>query len=74
MPKVYFFVEISGCVSCLQIPILDDIFFSDSLRRNSEAVFAARKDKDNFIDYEFKLYPGMPFVDLGITLSYMFHF
>ncbi|KAF8148251.1 dienelactone hydrolase endo-1,3,1,4-beta-D-glucanase [Crassisporium funariophilum] len=36
----------------------DDIFFADSLRNDSEAVFAARKDTDKFIDYEFVVYKG----------------
>ena len=37
----------------------EDLFFPDSLRLASEAVFAERKDKANYIDYEFKVYKGM---------------
>ncbi|KAK7682081.1 hypothetical protein QCA50_014667 [Cerrena zonata] len=32
--------------------------FSDSLREQAEKVFAARKDKPGYIDYEFKVYAG----------------
>lgn len=32
--------------------------FSDSLREQAEKVFAARKDKPDFIDYEFKVHAG----------------
>ena len=34
------------------------MFFPDSLRLASEAVFAERKDKENYLDYEFKVYKG----------------
>ncbi|KAF8891699.1 dienelactone hydrolase endo-1,3,1,4-beta-D-glucanase [Infundibulicybe gibba] len=36
----------------------DDLFFSPNLRMKSEAIFAARKDTDKFIDYEFEDYKG----------------
>ena len=36
----------------------DDMFFPESLRLASEAVFAERKDKENYIDYELKVYKG----------------
>jgi carboxymethylenebutenolidase len=36
----------------------EDMFFSESLRLASEAVFAERKDKENYIDYELKVYEG----------------
>ncbi|KAF9473996.1 dienelactone hydrolase endo-1,3,1,4-beta-D-glucanase [Pholiota conissans] len=36
----------------------DDMFFPDALRDQSEAEFASRKNKDNFVDYEFKIYKG----------------
>lgn len=39
--------------------MLEDIFFPDSLRLDSEAVFAARRDTEDFVDYEFRLYKGM---------------
>ena len=32
--------------------------FPESLRLASEAVFAERKDKENYIDYELKVYKG----------------
>jgi hypothetical protein len=34
------------------------MFFPESLRLASEAVFAERKDKENYIDYELKVYEG----------------
>lgn len=34
------------------------MFFSDSLRAQSEAELAGRKDKPNFVEYEFKEYEG----------------
>ncbi|KAF8817127.1 alpha/beta-hydrolase [Phlegmacium glaucopus] len=36
----------------------EDMFFPDSLRLASEAVFAERKDKENYVDYELKVYNG----------------
>jgi hypothetical protein len=36
----------------------EDLFFSESLRLASEAVFAERKDKAEYIDYELKVYKG----------------
>ena len=36
----------------------EDMLFPESLRLESEAVFAERKDKENYIDYEFKVYKG----------------
>jgi len=36
----------------------EDMFFPESLRLASEAVFAERKDKENYIDYELKVYKG----------------
>ena len=36
----------------------EDLFFPESLRLASEAVFAERKDKANYIDYELKVYKG----------------
>ncbi|GLB42236.1 putative dienelactone hydrolase family protein [Lyophyllum shimeji] len=35
-----------------------DQFFADSSRLNVEAIFAERKGKENFLDYEFKIYKG----------------
>lgn len=32
--------------------------FTPSMRQEAEAIFAARKDKPKFIDYEFKDYGG----------------
>ena len=32
--------------------------FSDALRGKAEKVFADRKDKPGFVDYEFKVHPG----------------
>lgn len=36
----------------------DDMFFPEMKRNKAEAVFAARKDTDTFVDYEFKVYKG----------------
>ena len=36
----------------------EDMFFPESLRLASEAVFVERKDKENYIDYELKVYKG----------------
>jgi dienelactone hydrolase len=36
----------------------DDTFFPDALKDKSEAEFASRKDKENFVEYEFKVYKG----------------
>ncbi|EKM49648.1 uncharacterized protein PHACADRAFT_265215 [Phanerochaete carnosa HHB-10118-sp] len=36
----------------------DDMTFTKSLRDQAEAIFAARKDKPDYIDYEFKDYKG----------------
>ncbi|KAF8187740.1 dienelactone hydrolase endo-1,3,1,4-beta-D-glucanase [Pholiota molesta] len=36
----------------------DDAFFPDKLRDQSEAALAGRKDKPNFVEYEFKVYKG----------------
>ena len=40
------------------ILLKDDVFFPESKRNKAEAVFAARKDTDKFVDYEFKVYKG----------------
>ena len=37
---------------------VDDYLFQNSLRDESEAELASRKDKENFVDYEFKVYKG----------------
>lgn len=34
------------------------MYFPDSLRAQSEAELASRKDKPNFVEYEFKEYKG----------------
>jgi len=39
----------------------DDTFFPAALRDKCEAEFASRKDKDNFVEYEFKEYKGSSF-------------
>ncbi|EDR01792.1 dienelactone hydrolase endo-1,3,1,4-beta-D-glucanase [Laccaria bicolor S238N-H82] len=36
----------------------EDTFWPESERNKAEAVFAARKDTDKFVDYEFKVYKG----------------
>ena len=51
--------------------LLEDLFFPDSLRLASEAVFAERKDKANYIDYELKVYKG---TCTSISLGYFFTF
>lgn len=37
----------------------EDQFWGRSARLQAEAVFAARKDTDNFVEYEFKDYKGV---------------
>ena len=37
---------------------VDDRFVPDPLRQESEAELASRKDKETFVDYEFKVYKG----------------
>ena len=37
---------------------VEDMTFSDALRGKAEKVFADRKDKPGFVDYEFKVHPG----------------
>jgi carboxymethylenebutenolidase len=41
--------------------------FKTPYRKECEAELASRKGKDNFVEYEFKDYPG------AFTLSYLFH-
>ncbi|KAJ3480923.1 hypothetical protein NLJ89_g12250 [Agrocybe chaxingu] len=36
----------------------EDEYFPESRRNETEAVFAARKDKEDFVDYELKVYKG----------------
>lgn len=36
----------------------DDMSFGPKLRNEAEAIFAARKDKPDYVDYEFKDYAG----------------
>jgi hypothetical protein len=38
--------------------VSEDLFFPESLRLASEAVFAGRKGKEDYIDYELKVYKG----------------
>lgn len=38
--------------------ISEDHFFQEDKRLQCEAVFASRKDKPDYVDYEFKLYKG----------------
>ncbi len=53
----------------------DDSWFPTALRNKSEAEFASRKDKENFVEYEFKEYKGSFYacctlVDFGPTLNF----
>jgi len=50
-------------VKAIKVPALwlcaeEDQFFQDEKRLQSEAVFAARKDQPDYVDYEFQLYKG----------------
>ncbi|KIJ98095.1 hypothetical protein K443DRAFT_133620 [Laccaria amethystina LaAM-08-1] len=48
----------------------EDVFFPESKRNKAEAVFAARKETDKFVDYEFKVYKGgqpLALVILGLS-------
>ena len=51
----------------------EDMFFPESLRLSSEAVFAERKDKENYIDYELKVYKGTS-CTTSISSGYFFTF
>lgn len=42
-----------------QRSLLDDMVFPNSFRSECEAEFAARKGKENFVEYEFQEYKGM---------------
>ena len=44
--------------------LLEDMGFPESLRLASEAVFAERKGKENYIDYEVKVYKGKDIDDI----------
>ncbi|KAF8955832.1 dienelactone hydrolase endo-1,3,1,4-beta-D-glucanase [Flammula alnicola] len=56
-----------GCslkqVEAIRVPISwacaeDDLFWPHDRRMKTEAILAARKDKDNFVEYEFRDYKG----------------
>ena len=47
--------------------VTEDVFFPEPKRNEAEAVFAARKDTDKFVDYEFKVYKGAPSLALVIV-------
>jgi len=38
----------------------EDFSFSNKLQFEAEATFAERKGKDNFVEYEFHEYKGLP--------------
>ena len=42
------------------ITYLEDMSFGPKIRHEAEAVFAARRDKPEFIEYEFKDFKGRP--------------
>ena len=56
-----------------KIMLSEDMFFPESLRLSSEAVFAERKDKENYIDYELKVYKGTS-CTTSISSGYFFTF
>ena len=41
---------------------LEDSTFPPDMKNEAEAVFTARKDKPDFIEYEFKQYTGTNFI------------
>ena len=43
---------------CLILTYVEDFGFKPKLRSKAEAIFAGRKDKPDYIDYEFKIYEG----------------
>lgn len=47
---------------------IDDMAFTADIRNTAEAVFAARKEKPEYVDYEFKDYKGM-LCPLSTTIS-----
>lgn len=55
--------------------IADDSTFTPSLRQEAEAIFAARKDKPEYIDYEFKDYKGShSYFQTSIRGKYLLHY
>ena len=51
------YLEICLLINSFKL-LSEDMFFPESLRLASDAVFAERKDKENYIDYELKVYKG----------------
>lgn len=45
-------------INSLFVAYLEDMSFGPKIRHEAEAVFAARKDKPDFIEYEFKDFKG----------------
>jgi len=48
------FLQVPSAWQCAE----DDVWFSESMRNQAEAVFSGRKGTDAFIDYDFKGYKG----------------
>jgi hypothetical protein len=53
------FYPLAGVI-LLMILSADDLFFPATLRDKSEAKLESRKGKDNFVEYEFRVYKGCP--------------
>ena len=79
IPTAWVYAEGSWVISWVQRKnsthtlVTDDMIWTESERNKAEAVFAARKDTDKFVDYEFKVYNGAQSLALVILgLSEMF--
>jgi len=58
-PAPFNFEDITNIqIPCSWACAEDDMWFSDSLRARSEAELESRKGKDNFVEYEFRVYKG----------------
>lgn len=57
-PKVLFFCLLILLRFSTFVHLIEDSMFKPELRSKAEAIFAARKDKEDFIDYEFVEYKG----------------
>lgn len=42
----------------------EDVYFGPKMRSEAEAIFAARKGKPDFVDYEFNDYKGTKMTDI----------
>ena len=43
----------------LQVPLSEDMIFSEKSRDGAEAIFASRKEKSDYVPYEFVVHKGL---------------